>query len=546
MSRRFLMKTAAENIISATAQLANSIVTYAKLNLADGDIPAAKLNLSQTFNFTGTVQKNGVDLATQAYVDSVIQGLDLKDACRAGAFVVRGTDPGEWTGSGNTLTAVSSGPFVATAGVDQQDGGSEMPVPIQLNDRIFVFICTDPDEPFTSKVQDPYAGLYTLTTPGAFPAYAGGTTYAAEDRVMDGGYSYESLVGSNTGNTPVSSPSFWRAVLAHDNTGGPAYSGVTTYAQNALVVSSGIAYVSQVNGNVGNTPASSPSQWEMLTFVPAGTADTPAVITRTTDANSSAEVTTGMYSFIVAGQNLGGSGWVLRTLGGITLNTTPLDFIQFNGGGGGGSYTEGGGIQISGGVISVRLQSGNGLSVDMGTGALQANVDNTSIEIPGSNLIGVKDGGVAYAKLASDVTARLPEFTGDLISTNSGTTTASININPTANRVIVLELVHMASLNADRTIACGRKVVAAFYKANNGTTPVLIGTSEDVIYNDTDPAKRFCDQNSGVTDASSAIDSTFVSFTLNTDSIVPTVNGVQSGTGYSVHHTLSVVRYQQS
>lgn len=43
-----------------------------------------------------------------------------------------------------------------------------------------------------------------------------------------------------------------------------AYAGGTTYAQNAQVLSGGIFYASLVAGNVGNTPASSPSKWQPL------------------------------------------------------------------------------------------------------------------------------------------------------------------------------------------------------------------------------------------------------------------------------------------
>lgn len=44
-----------------------------------------------------------------------------------------------------------------------------------------------------------------------------------------------------------------------------AYAGGTTYALGDLVVSGGVNYYSKVAGNVGNTPASSPTQWYALT-----------------------------------------------------------------------------------------------------------------------------------------------------------------------------------------------------------------------------------------------------------------------------------------
>jgi len=46
----------------------------------------------------------------------------------------------------------------------------------------------------------------------AVPAYAGGTTYAKYDIVLSVSIQYRSLSGSNTGNTPASSPTKWEVV----------------------------------------------------------------------------------------------------------------------------------------------------------------------------------------------------------------------------------------------------------------------------------------------------------------------------------------------
>lgn len=43
-----------------------------------------------------------------------------------------------------------------------------------------------------------------------------------------------------------------------------AYSAGTTYAKGDTVSSSGSSYVSRVDGNIGNTPASSPTQWQLI------------------------------------------------------------------------------------------------------------------------------------------------------------------------------------------------------------------------------------------------------------------------------------------
>jgi hypothetical protein len=59
-------------------------------------------------------------------------------------------------------------------------------------------------------------------------------------------------------------------------------------------------------------------------------------MTRAPDADESAEVTGGMYTYVESGATNGSKGYVLATTGTIVLGTTPLTFTQFGGGGGGG------------------------------------------------------------------------------------------------------------------------------------------------------------------------------------------------------------------
>lgn len=52
--------------------------------------------------------------------------------------------------------------------------------------------------------------------------------------------------------------------------------------------------------------------------------------TRATDADTSGEVTSGMFCLVTAGTAQAGEGWVLTTANPITLNTTALTFAQFS------------------------------------------------------------------------------------------------------------------------------------------------------------------------------------------------------------------------
>lgn len=92
-----------------------------------------------------------------------------------------------------------------------------------------------------------------------------------------------------------------------------------------------------------------------------GDGSTYWVLTRSADANTSAEVKSGMFTFVQTGDTLANTGWVLTTDNPITLNTTPLAFSQFSGA---GTYIEGNGIDITGNTISA--VAGTGITVTSG------------------------------------------------------------------------------------------------------------------------------------------------------------------------------------
>jgi len=71
---------------------------------------------------------------------------------------------------------------------------------------------------------------------------------------------------------------------------------------------------------------------------------------RATDADTSAEVTTGMFTFVSEGTVNADSGWVLSTNDTITLGSTGLTFVQFSGA---GQITAGDGLTKSGNTINV-------------------------------------------------------------------------------------------------------------------------------------------------------------------------------------------------
>jgi hypothetical protein len=95
-----------------------------------------------------------------------------------------------------------------------------------------------------------------------------------------------------------------------------------------------------------------------------GDVSNPFVLTRTTDADSSSEVTGGMFTFVEEGTNAD-AGFVLSNItGSATIGTDNITMTQFSGA---GSVTAGDGLAKSGNTLSV-------------------NVDDTTIEINSDSL----------------------------------------------------------------------------------------------------------------------------------------------------------------
>lgn len=88
---------------------------------------------------------------------------------------------------------------------------------------------------------------------------------------------------------------------------------------------------------------------------------------RSTDADSSSEVNSGMYAYVEEGTVNGSTSWVLATANPITLGSTSLSFAQFSGG---ADVTAGDALTLTGTILDV-------------------NVDNTTIEVNGSNQLAI-------------------------------------------------------------------------------------------------------------------------------------------------------------
>lgn len=167
---------------------------------------------------------------------------------------------------------------------------------------------------------------------------------------------------------------------------------------------------------------------------------------RSTDADSSAEVTTGMYVFVEEGTTQGNSSWVLTTTGTINLGTTNLTFSQFSGA---GQLTAGAGLTKTGNTIDiVTANSGrivvNTDNIDLASGIVSTGtytsvtVDTYGRVTAGTNPTTLAGYGITDAQsLDSDLTALAGiSTTGILARTGSGTASAR-TLTGTTNRVVI-------------------------------------------------------------------------------------------------------------
>jgi hypothetical protein len=95
----------------------------------------------------------------------------------------------------------------------------------------------------------------------------------------------------------------------------------------------------------------------------AGAADAPFILTRRTDADSGAELSSGSFVFIEQGTANGSTGWVLSTSGAITIGSTALVFTQFSSA---GIADAGDGLQKTGTTFSVKTASAQRITVSSG------------------------------------------------------------------------------------------------------------------------------------------------------------------------------------
>ena len=190
-------------------------------------------------------------------------------------------------------------------------------------------------------------------------------------------------------------------------------------------------------------------------------------MTRATDADSAAEVTSGLFTFVEEGATNVSSGWILTTANPIALGTTDLQFAQFS---------SAGIVQAGAGL----LKTGAMIDIVSTNGGIVVNPDSISLTLADTTLAIVAGG----LKLATLPTANI--LIGDATGVASARTVSG-DITIAANGVVTIgagavtnSKVAVGTLGLDKLVAgtAGQIIVA------NGTgVPTYVSMSGDATIN---------------------------------------------------------------
>lgn len=163
---------------------------------------------------------------------------------------------------------------------------------------------------------------------------------------------------------------------------------------------------------------------------------------RATDADSDAEVTAGMFTFVTEGTTNADSGWVLSTNDAITVGTTALTFTQFSGA---GQIDAGAGLTKSGSTLNV---------VTANVGRIVVNADNIDL----ATVTASDTSGTAGINFVQSITK-------DSYGRVSGRVVADVRTGSTAQTGI-LQLTDSTSSTSTTTAATPNAVKTAYDLAN--------------------------------------------------------------------------------
>lgn len=195
---------------------------------------------------------------------------------------------------------------------------------------------------------------------------------------------------------------------------------------------------------------------------------------RSTDADTDAEVTSGMFTFVEEGTTNADSGWVLSTNNPIVVGSTSLTFAQFSGA---GQITAGAGLTKTGNTIDA-VGTSNRITVNADSIDIASTyVGQTSITTLGTigtgtwngSVIGASFGGTGVNNGSSTIT-----LGGSLTFSGAFTTSITVTGNtsvtlPTSGTLVNSAVTTLSSLSSIGTITTGTWNGSTIAVANGGT-----------------------------------------------------------------------------
>ena len=206
-------------------------------------------------------------------------------------------------------------------------------------------------------------------------------------------------------------------------------------------------------------------------------------LTRSTDTDADAEVTSGMFLFVEGGTVNGQSGWILSTPDPVEVGTTELTFVKFSATNQNSTTLAGAGLVANGNAVDVGATNGtitvdaDGISV--ATGGIANNEISSSAAIALSKLANGSSAQVIVA--SSGGVPTYVDITGDITTTNAGVTT--IGAGAVSNGKLASDAVTNVKVASNAAIALSKLAAgtsAQVIVADGSGVPTYVAISGDV------------------------------------------------------------------
>ena len=368
-------------------------------------IQSSRLDLSTNFNFTGDVQKNGVNLATINDVTAGSAGLDAKESVRVattGDVLSLGTG-GSYNSTGG---GESNGQITWTAGPTVLDG-----VTLANGDRILVKDQSNGDE----------NGIYERTDADTWDRAA---DFNEDTEVTAMAYAFveEGTDNANTGWVLITADPITIGTGSGTSLSFTQFAGEGTVTGGAGLAQSGNT-LSIAQG--GTTLTIAADQLDVNLATNGGLQDSSGVGIQL-DTNPGLQLGAGGISINLdtnPGLALGAGGISVQldTNPGLQLGASGLSLLLKNDT-----------LAKDGSGLEVKLDPAGAITLDGGNAGIEVNVDGSTLEI-NTNAIRVADAGITHAKLASAVSGRLGGFDRRENFVGDGATTSYDLVNDDAN-----------------------------------------------------------------------------------------------------------------